>query len=163
MKPSRKLPLDELDLAILTHLGENGRKSFSDIAADLDVTVSTISTRANRLIDDQVLTVLGFLNPLRVGITVGATLFINCQPGQVEAVAEVISDFPEVSWLALFSGDFDLHVEIRCRDIGHLTELLIERIQTISGIEKVRFSLQLRHLKLKQPSVSLLVSGETSE
>lgn len=163
MKPVGQLPLDELDIAILTHLEENGRKSFSDIAADLDVTVSTVSTRANRLIDDQVLTILGMLNPFRVGFSILATLYFNCQPGQVESVAEILSAFPEVSWLALFTGDFDLVAEIGCRDSVHLTELLTERIHPIPGIAKIRFALHLRRLKLKQPSLSLLVSSETSE
>jgi Lrp/AsnC family transcriptional regulator for asnA, asnC and gidA len=158
MKPNEFPPLDELDMAILSHLEGNGRKSFSEIAAELDVTVSTVSTRANRLINDKVVTILGFLNPLQVGMIVSATLFITCQPGHIEPVAELLADFPEVSYLALFTGDFDLFVEVSCRDHVHLSELLIQRIHPIEGIDKVRTSLHLRRLKLKQPSLSLLAA-----
>jgi Lrp/AsnC family transcriptional regulator for asnA, asnC and gidA len=163
MKSDETPPLDELDLAILSHLERDGRKSFSDIAAELDVTVSTVSTRANRLINDKVVTILGFLNPLREGMILSATLFITCQPGQIELVAELLSDFPEVSYLALFTGDFDLFVEVGCRDFDHLSELLTQRIHTIKGIEKVRSSLHLRRLKLKQPSLKLLTAGSAEE
>ena len=150
--------LDELDLAILSHLEANGRKSFSDIAADLDVTVSTVSTRANRLINDKVVTILGFLSPLRSRMIISATLFITCQPGQIETVAELLTGFPEVSYLALFTGDFDLFVEVSCRDFAHFSELLTSRLHPIRGIEKVRSSLHLRRIKLKQPSLSLLAA-----
>ncbi len=163
MKSPEQAPLDKLDMAILTHLEGNGRKSFSDIAAGLDVTVSTVSTRANRLIDDKVVTILGMLNPFRVGIVVSATLFITCQPGQVESVTELLSTFPEVSYMALFTGDFDLLVEVSCRDFVHFSELLTGRIHPIMGIEKVRSSLHLRRLKLKQPSLSLVVASESSK
>ena len=163
MKSTEYPAMDELDMAILSHLEENGRKSFSDIAAELDVTVSTVSTRANRLINDKVVTILGMLNPFRVGIVISATLFITCQPGQIESVVEFLSGFPEVSYMALFTGDFDLLVEVSCRDFVHFSELLSERIHPIQGIEKIRTSLHLRRLKLKQPSLSLLLPRDGAE
>jgi Lrp/AsnC family transcriptional regulator for asnA, asnC and gidA len=163
MNTNGDLPLDELDMAILSHLERDGRKSFSDIAAELEVTVSTVSTRANRLINDNVVTILGFLNPLRLGMMVSATLFITCQPGEIESVTELLTDFPEVSYLALFTGDFDLFVEVSCRDFVHFSELLTNRIHPIQGIEKVRSSLHLHRLKLKQPSLSLVKPRDRSK
>jgi Lrp/AsnC family transcriptional regulator for asnA, asnC and gidA len=77
-----------------------------------------------------------------------------------EEVAEAISELPEVSFVAFFTGDFDVMEEITCRDVEHMTELLIQRINQISGVEKTRFSLHLRRVKLKQPSVSLLKSND---
>jgi Lrp/AsnC family transcriptional regulator for asnA, asnC and gidA len=160
MKATDNRTLDALDLAILSRLVVSGRSSFSEIATDLDVTVSTVSTRANRLIKDKVVSIVGMLNPFRPGILISATLFISCQPGRIEAVSELLTDFPEVAYLALFTGDFDLMVEVSCRDFIHFSELLTDRIHPIQGIDKVRSSLHLRRLKMKQPSLSLLAAKQ---
>ena len=158
-----KVLLDEMDLAILSHLEQDGRKSFSDIAADLGVTVSTISTRVKRLMDRHILTILGYLNPHKVGFNIPATIFINTRSGYAEKVAEAISQLPEISLVALYTGDFDILAEILCRDPDHLTKLLTERIYRIDGVEKARISLHLRRIKLKQPSVALLKSKDPTQ
>jgi Lrp/AsnC family transcriptional regulator for asnA, asnC and gidA len=163
MADSGEVLLDEMDLAILSHLEEDGRKTYSDIASSLGVTVSTISTRVKRLIDRRVLTILGFLDPGRVGFNVPATVFISARPGHAEAVAEAVSELPEVSWVALFTGDFDVLAEIYCRDVDHLANLLTKHIQPIVGVEKTRASIHLRRVKFKQPSVSLLKSQDPTK
>lgn len=163
MRSSGASFLDKLDLAILTHLVESGRMSFSEIAAELKVTVSTVSARAKRLIEDEVITIVGMLNPFQPGLLVSATLFISCQPGHIESVAQLLTDFPEVSYLALYTGDFDLLAEVVCRDFNQFSDLLTQRIHPLQGIEKVRSSLHLRRLKMKQPSLSLLAAGNMEE
>lgn len=152
--------LDDLDLAILSQLEDDGRKSFSDIASKLDVTVSTISTRVKRLTDRKILTILGFLNPYKIGINIPATIYLNTRPGYIEKVAEDISNLPEVTWVAVFTGDFDVLADIHCWDVDHLTEFITKRINHIEGVEKMRLALHLRRIKLKQPSVALLKSNE---
>jgi len=160
MPETGDVQLDNLDLAILSELEDEGRKSFSTIASKLDVTVSTISTRVKRLTDRKILTILGFLNPYKIGINVPATIFLNTIPGYIEKVAEDISNLPEVSWVGIFTGDFDVLADVHCRDVGHLTELITKRINHIEGIDVIRLALHLRRIKLKQPSVSLLKAND---
>jgi len=155
--------LDEMDLAILSHLEQDGRRSFSDIAADLGVTVSTISTRVKKLMDRHTLSILGYLNPHKVGFIIPGTILINTRPGYAEKVAEAIAQLPEVSYVALFTGDFDVLAEILCRDPDHLTQLLTQHVYRIVGVEKARISLHLRRIKLKQPSVALLKSKDDTQ
>ena len=62
--PDSKLnSLDELDFAILSHLREDGRKSFTELVNMLDVSVSTIRNRYARLVEDNVLQVYGRVKP----------------------------------------------------------------------------------------------------
>ena len=160
MDSSEQPPLDDLDLAILTHLETDGRKSFSDIAADLGVTVSTVSNRVKKLIDNHTLSILGWLDPHQVGFNAPALLLISAHPSHVEEVAAKITKFPEVGWLAMIAGEFDLVAEVQCRDTDHLTELLTKRIHRVEGVRETRIAYQLRQVKIRQPSVRILTARD---
>jgi Lrp/AsnC family transcriptional regulator for asnA, asnC and gidA len=150
-------PLDEMDLRILEHLEVDGRKSFSDIAADLGVTLSTVSNRVRRLIEDGILVIHGFLDPYQVGFNAPALILVSVDPPRVEEAADGIAKFPEVLSLLMITGDFDLAVEVHCRDSNHLTDLLLNRLQRVGGVRETRTSIQLREIRIKQPSVKMLM------
>lgn len=150
--------LDELDISILTHLEGDGRKSQSDIAADLGVTVSTIGNRLKKLLDDDLLVIFGFLDPHRVGFNAPALVRISVKPVDIGRVGAEIADLPEVLSVVVTTGEFQLLVEVQCRDNDHLTDLLVERMQRIAGIRETRTSILLREIMIKQPNVKMLFS-----
>lgn len=158
MTKAQKLLVDELDIAILTHLEQDGRKSLSDIAADLGVTVSTVGNRLKRLIDEEILSIHGFLDPHRVGFNVPALILVSAKPADVESIGMEIANLPEVLSVIMTTGEFQLSAEVQCRDNDHLTELLLNRLQRIPGIRETRTSILLREIMIKQPSVNMLLS-----
>jgi Lrp/AsnC family transcriptional regulator for asnA, asnC and gidA len=158
MTNSQKHLVDELDVAILAHLEEDGRKSQSDIAADLGVTVSTIGNRLKRLRDEDLLVIYGFLDPHRVGFNAPALVRISVKPVDIERVGAEIVDLPEVLSVTVTTGEFQLLAEVQCRDNEHLTDLIVDRLQRIAGIRETRTSILLREILIKQPSVKMLFS-----
>ena len=158
MTNAQKHLVDELDVAILAHLEEDGRKSQSDIAADLGVTVSTIGNRLKRLRDEDLLVIYGFLDPHRVGFNAPALVRISVKPVDIERVGAEIVDLPEVLSVTVTTGEFQLLAEVQCRDNEHLTDLIVDRLQRIGGIRETRTSILLREILIKQPSVKMLFS-----
>jgi Lrp/AsnC family transcriptional regulator for asnA, asnC and gidA len=156
MQNKKQLAIDEIDLSILEHLQVDGRRSFSEIADDLDVTTTTISNRVKKIIQEKILTIQGFLEPHRVGFKAPATIGIVIEPKRIREAASEISEFPEVSWVAIVSGQFDLIVEAMCRDSDHLTDLIIDRINKVDGVQQTQTFMQLEVIKLRQPGVELL-------
>ncbi len=57
--------LDEIDRKIIKYLQENGREAFAKIGDDIGVPASTVRDRTNRLIDNDILRIIGLLNPLK--------------------------------------------------------------------------------------------------
>ena len=51
--------VDEFDQKLIQLLQNDGRMSFTEIANQLDVAVSTVRNRYNRLIDNKILHILG--------------------------------------------------------------------------------------------------------
>lgn len=148
--------VDELDLAILNHLQEDGRRSFTDIAEALAVSVGTVRNRVSRMIEDSTVQIVGRVNPHRVGFNAPATINVAVQPPYLEEAMAQISAFPEVSWLALVTGQYDLMVDVMCRDVDHLTELITKRLQKVPGVTKTESVYVLRILKVGQPGLELL-------
>jgi Lrp/AsnC family transcriptional regulator for asnA, asnC and gidA len=151
--------LDKLDFAILTELQKDGRKSFTDIAHSLKVSVGTVRNRYNVLIKNHTLTIIGRVDPEKIGFHAYAHIFIKVRPvTELENVAGKIAKFPEVSFLAMTSGQYDLEVNVQCRTNDHLIKLMDERIHKIKGVFETQTNMYLRVFKIAQPDLNLIKS-----
>jgi Lrp/AsnC family transcriptional regulator for asnA, asnC and gidA len=150
--------LDDLDYAILAQLQEDGRRPFTDIAEALGVTSSTIKNRYRRMVDDGILVVSGFINPYRVGFGAPVIVLVKVRPTYLQRAAEAIAEFPEVDYIAVTSGEFDLDLTVSCRDHEHLLSFVEGRLHGVEGVLETRTKMILRVVKYKQANVSMLRS-----
>ena len=63
------LALDELNFQLLLHLQKDGRKSFTELAEELGVSVGTVRNRVTRLIEDKTMQITGRVDPEKVAFT----------------------------------------------------------------------------------------------
>lgn len=153
--------VDDLDFAILSLLQKDGRSSFTDIANELGTAVGTIRNRVTKMLEDDTLHIVGRVNPYRVGFNSPATILISVEPDNIQEVIARISEFPEVSYISMLTGDFELMVDVMCRDSGHLTEFLVQNLSKVRGIRTYKTSIILRIVKYVQPDL-LLARQQTS-
>lgn len=154
MGESQRHSLDELDFAILRHLERDGRRSYSDIADDLGVAVSTVSARVTKLIEGDVVSILAHVNPHRVGLEAPAILSIAIEPQNYDQVVNTILGYPEVTFASMTTGKYNLVVDVFCRDSQHLAELITRRLNTLAGVRDVNVTYHLRILKLRPTGVN---------
>ncbi len=160
----RRSALDALDLDIMEHLIEDGRMSLTDMARELGTSVGTIRKRLARLLDEKVLMIFGQVDPNQIGFNAYAQIFLAIRPAiKIESVAAEISQLPEVSFIAQISGEFDLEVNVMCRDNEHLTQLMNEKILNIEGVHHTMTNMYLKMFKVAQPNLHLLYSPQNSD
>ena len=82
--------LDRIDLSILSHLQIDGRKSYTEIAKAIGVTEGTVRKRAARLIEGDVIRIIGLVDPHRVGFEAPAIIQVNVAPPHLESAAKTI-------------------------------------------------------------------------
>ncbi len=140
--------LDETDRAIIAQLQYDGRMPFTDIANRLGISEGTVRRRVKQLMDDGVLQIVGIAEPQLLGWNAAAMIGVTVQAGQVNAVAQQIAQFPEVSYLFMASGEFDLFVEVFCKDREHLVFFLNQKLQQIPGIQQTQIFMILKMYKL---------------
>jgi Lrp/AsnC family transcriptional regulator for asnA, asnC and gidA len=139
--------LDDVDKQIISALQAEGRRPYSRIAADLDVSESVVRYRAQRLEQAGVLQVVGIADPLRIGFDRMALIGLKVRPGAMDAVCAAVTEFPETSYVAALAGSFDAIVEVVCRDTAHFTELL-KRLHLVDGVTSTESFLVLEIHKM---------------
>ena len=161
-----KHTLDNLDVSILGHLEEDGRRSYSEIADALGVAVSTVSSRVAKLIERNVVAITAIINPQEVGLEAPATLLIAIQPRYFNEVVTTIIACPEVVYASMTTGRHNLIVDVLCRDAHHLAGLITERLYALEGIQDINVAFQLQKFSVEQAGVALIefekrANGET--
>ncbi len=148
--------LDELDFSILSYLQQDGRMSFTVIAEKLGVSIGTVRTRFNKLIEDRTINIVGRVDPDKVGFRSYAHIAVYVRPATLkEKVAQQIMGMPEVSFLAMTSGDYDLEVDVMCRDNDHLVKFVNE-LSDINGVNQTKTTIYFKVYKYAQPDLNLL-------
>jgi Lrp/AsnC family transcriptional regulator, regulator for asnA, asnC and gidA len=148
--------LDDLDFAILSYLQQDGRMSFTVIAKKLKVSIGTIRTRFNKLIEDGTVNIIGRVNPDKVGFNAYAHIAVYIRPATLkEKIAQRISKMPEVSFLAGTSGDYDLEVDVMCRNNEHLVSF-INDVSKMEGVHQTKTTVYFKVYKYAQPDLNLL-------
>jgi Lrp/AsnC family transcriptional regulator for asnA, asnC and gidA len=140
--------MDELDRLILQTLQKDGRTPFTQIARRAGVSETTIRTRYQGLVEQGIVRTVGIVDPCALGFQAPAIIAISVEPGSVDQVAKSITELPEVSYSVLTLGSSDLIVEVFCRHLPHLTELITQRIQGIPGVRSTETLMIARSFKL---------------
>jgi Lrp/AsnC family transcriptional regulator for asnA, asnC and gidA len=149
--------IDDLDFDILKLLQKDGRMSYTEISKALGVSVGTARYRIAKLLEDETLRVIGRVDPYQIGFRSPASIYVSIEPSaSIDEVAIQIARFPEVSYLAMITGDFDLEVDVMCRDQIHLTSLIADRLRKIPGVCETRTNIILRVYKMAQADLTLV-------
>jgi len=130
---------DHTDSEIIALLNEDGRMPSAEIARRLGyVSARTITNRIEVLIREGVINIRAIVNPDMVGYGVLADVFIETEPGQLREVAERVAEFPQVSYVACATGDTDVIISVRARNITDLYNFTIEVLGKIPGVRRTQ-------------------------
>ena len=140
--------ISDLDRLILQTLQKDGRTPFTQIARQTGVSETTIRYRYRQLVEHGIVHTVGIVDPYALGFLAPAILGISVEPSLVDEVARAIAELPEVSYQVMTLGSFDLIVEVFCRDLPHLSQLITERIYRIPGVRSTETLMIARSYKL---------------
>jgi Lrp/AsnC family transcriptional regulator for asnA, asnC and gidA len=150
-------PLDELDFEIIAQLQDDGRRSYTEIAHALDVSIGTVRNRINRMVEEGIVRFICRPDAYGVGFHSPANIKISVRPSSLlDQAVKAISEFPEVYYLAHITGEFDLDIDVMCRDQEHLADLVTHRLTKVKGVNATVTSMILRVYKLSVPDLSLV-------
>ena len=147
--------LDKTDLDIIAHLKKDGRKSFTDIADELNTSVGTIRNRYNKLVENNILHIIGWIDPINAGYHAYARVNIIVKPPILKnKVAEQLLDIPEASFVAITAGEQDIEVNLTCKNNRDLVKIMDEVIHNIEGVYDTNTTVYLKVLKWASQNIS---------
>ena len=138
--------LDDVSKAIIEQLQEDGRRPYAAIGKAVGLSEAAVRQRVQRLLDAGVMQIVAVTDPLQVGFPRQAMIGISCE-GDVEAVAEKISDMAEVDYVVITAGSYDLLIETVCEDNDALLTFLADRLRAIDGVRETETFVYLRLVK----------------
>ena len=138
--------LDEVNKAIIEQLQQDGRRSYAAIAGAVGLSEAAVRQRVQRLIDAGVMQIVAVTDPVQVGFTRQAMVGVNVE-GDVRGVADKLSALPEIDYIVITAGRFDLLLEVVCEDDDHLVALLNDSIRSVPGVRNVETFVYLRLAK----------------
>ena len=135
--------LDEVSKSIIEQLQDDGRRSYASIGKAVGLSEAAVRQRVQRLIDTGVMQIVAVTDPHHVGFPRQAMVGISVD-GDVEAVAKELEKLPEVDYVVVTAGSFDLLVEVVCEDDDHLLEVINRRIRAIPSVRRTEAFVYLK-------------------
>ncbi len=142
-----KSTMQTLDFRIIELLQENGRQSNTDIARELDVSEATVRKRINDLINDRTIQIVAYADPLKIGLPLWVDIEIQAELGRVDEIAAKLATFPEVHFVGVVTGAFDVAAGASFRSNEHLHEFLSKKLGSIRGVRRTVTSIFLKVVK----------------
>jgi Lrp/AsnC family transcriptional regulator, leucine-responsive regulatory protein len=129
---------DELDLRLLDLLRTDGRASVTRLADELALSRSSVHQRIDRLRDAGVLR--GFsavVDSRRLGLDVAAIVLLSAGPGanvEWEPLLDQLLALPHVEYAALVTGEADVILHVRARNLDELRGFLLDEIRRVTKL-----------------------------
>lgn len=141
--------LDNVDIAILELLQEQGRINNADIARHLEMAPSAILERVKKLEKHQVIASYhAKVNPQIIGQSLLAYIFIKAQDAiGDQTVGHKLAALPEVLEVHDIAGDDGYLIKVRAKDPAGLVHIMRQSLSQIEGIVSTRTTIVLETIK----------------
>ncbi|MHA8052228.1 Lrp/AsnC ligand binding domain-containing protein [Aquirufa sp. Wall-65K1] len=141
----KKFDLDPLDYKILEILVRDSNLPYTEIGQRLDVSGGTVHVRMKKM--EALGIVKGaqlLIDYSKIGWDITAFLGIYLDKSSLyEDVAKQLEKIPEVVNIHYTTGIYSIFAKIICRDTQHLREVLHDKIQRVTGIQRTETFISL--------------------
>lgn len=140
------MKLDSLDIRLLNVLQRDSKRTAKELGTDLDMPVTTVYAKIKRMEElGLIRSYTAVLDASKLGFA--ATAFVLAtfsyrSSGATEAtlsqreVAKEVAGFSEVQEVHVISGDWDLLIKVKAKDVDAVGRFVVDKLRTVRGIEK---------------------------
>jgi len=141
--PSKSPVLDDVSKAIIEQLQDDGRRSYGAIGQAVGLSEAAVRQRVQRLTEAGVMQIVAVTDPMQVGFPRAAMIGISVT-GNLDAAAAAIENLPEVNYLVICAGSFDILAEVVAEDDDHLLRVLNDSIRSVPGVTRTETFVYLK-------------------
>ena len=144
-KGGKNSEIDNVDLKILSLLMQDATMAYTEIGKRIFVSGGTVHVRMKKMEDMGI--VRGsqlIIDHTKLGWDISAFLGIYLDKSSLyEEVAVQLMKIPEVVNVHYTTGIYSIFAKIVCRDTLHLREVLHDKIQKVTGIQRTETFISL--------------------
>lgn len=138
--------VDPVDKLIIEQLQQDGRRPYTEVAMAVGLSEGAVRQRVKTMLSSGVLQIVAVADPLRSGFPIEVMVALRVE-GDLMKTAEALAAVPEIIYVVVAAGSFDILIEVLCSDHDHLLMLLNEKIRTIPGVTRTETFTYLRIVK----------------
>jgi len=154
--------LDEVDQRILDHLSRDARTSNRRVAEELGVTEGTVRARIKRMQDDGQIRITALTNIRKLANPALAFIWVEVERShQCREVAEALAAHPQIGFVGIMVGRFDILAITMVHTAEQLSEFLHTTVHRVPGVRHTECSLGARFVK-HDYRISRIVGGEAA-
>jgi Lrp/AsnC family transcriptional regulator for asnA, asnC and gidA len=135
--------LDDVSKAIIEQLQQDGRRPYAAIGKAVGLSEAAVRQRVARLVDSGVMQVVAVTDPMQVGFPRAAMVGIHVD-GDLEEAADRLAAMPEIDYLVICAGGFDILAEVVAENDDHLLEIINRQIRAIPSIRSTQTFVYLK-------------------
>ncbi len=135
--------LDDVSKAIIEQLQQDGRRPYATIGKAVGLSEAAVRQRVQRLQDTGVMQIVAITDPVQMGFTSAAMIGVRVD-GDIELVAKKMELMPEVDYLVVCAGSFDILAEVITEDDDHLLEVINRHVRAIPGVRSTETFVYLK-------------------
>jgi Lrp/AsnC family transcriptional regulator, regulator for asnA, asnC and gidA len=139
--------LDETDRQLIKILQVDGRMANTDVARQLGVSEATARKRISRLVSRGLVNVVAVPTPRAVGMSLSAIIGISVLLPQLRDVSEQLKQQPEVRYVGVSTGRYDIIVEAFFFDQHHFLAFFSNTLGQMQAITAAETSIILDVVK----------------
>jgi Lrp/AsnC family transcriptional regulator for asnA, asnC and gidA len=138
--------LDKLDKKILKILQDDGRASNVSIAKRIGVGHTRVRDRIIRMEEAGVIeSYHAHINPNALGSNILCIVQLRVNQGlEFSDLVEQLLEIDEVVEIANITGEFDAHIRIWARDVGHLRDILYNKLSQLPAHQSTSSTIVLK-------------------
>ncbi len=150
-----EIPLDGVDRRILQSLQAQGRITYDELAAAVNLSPSATLRRVKRLEEAGVIAgYVALVAPERVGL--GLTAYINVRlekhaeshkRSPMDLFSAAVTTWPEVVECAALTGEMDYLLRVVVRDMAHYSRFIMDSLLKHPSVQDCKTSFVLQRLK----------------
>ncbi|MCW2491694.1 MAG: transcriptional regulator, AsnC family [Frankiales bacterium] len=142
----RRQQPDDTSKAIIEQLQQDGRRPYASIGKAVGLSEAAVRQRVQKLIDSGMVQIVAVTDPQQIGFARQMMIGINVE-GDLNSTVELLVEIPEIVYVVLTAGSFDILAEAVVVDDDHLLELINDRIRKLPGVRRTE---TFMYLKLKK-------------
>lgn len=135
--------LDDVSKLIIEQLQNDGRKSYADIGKAVGLSEAAVRQRVQKLTEKGVIQIVAVTDPMQLGFYTQAMIGIRSS-GDVTALADELTKMPEVDYVVITAGSFDVLAEVVCENDDSLIKLLNAKIRKLPGVTQTETFIYLK-------------------
>jgi Lrp/AsnC family transcriptional regulator for asnA, asnC and gidA len=125
--------LDATNKQLIELLQTDGRMSYAALAKTVGLSEAAVRQRVQRLLDTGVMQIVAVTDPLTLGFARQVMIGLKVV-GDLRRVTEALARVPEIAYVVICAGGYDLLAELVCTNDDHLLALLSDTIRAIDGV-----------------------------